>query len=260
LAVGLTIGLSVVSRSVTDIRISQEQEESARAFSAAEAGIEAKLSGQDISSYGGFTVNVESKGLVMANSFLFPDPVKKGETQTVWLVGHNAAGDLDPSVHFSGDSLTIYWGNEGTSDNEDETPALEATLIFQSGGDFKTRKFTADPYFGRPGDNHFGTAEKSGYTFQGQTLAFKTVLSDLPSDPDILYALRLKLLYNEGATHLLGVEASGGDLPEQGQCYESTASQTTTGISSKVKQCNLYKTPPLLFDYVIFSEENLEQQ
>ncbi|MBU3957074.1 hypothetical protein KKI19_02265 [Patescibacteria group bacterium] len=32
MAVALTIGLSVVSRSITDIRISQEQEQSARAF------------------------------------------------------------------------------------------------------------------------------------------------------------------------------------------------------------------------------------
>ena len=43
MAVGLTMGLAVVSRSVTDIRISQQEEESARAFSAAEAGIRQQL-------------------------------------------------------------------------------------------------------------------------------------------------------------------------------------------------------------------------
>jgi Tfp pilus assembly protein PilX len=33
IAVGLTIGLAVISRSVTSIRISRQEEESARAFS-----------------------------------------------------------------------------------------------------------------------------------------------------------------------------------------------------------------------------------
>ncbi|MGB9585898.1 MAG: hypothetical protein ACPL7A_00585, partial [Anaerolineales bacterium] len=43
MAVGLTIGLAVISRSVTDIRISRQEEESARMFSVAEAGIEEAL-------------------------------------------------------------------------------------------------------------------------------------------------------------------------------------------------------------------------
>jgi len=264
LAVGLTIGLSVVSRSITDVRISQEQEESARAFSAAEAGIEAILSGQEITSYGGFIVNVESKSLGgtdsdFPDSFIFPDQVKKGDTQTVWLVGHNEAGEPDPSVSpFSGDTLTIYWGNQGTDPNQEFTPALEATLIFQEGADFKTKKFTADPYSGRPDDNHFGAAEIGDYSLQDKKFCFRKVLSDVDLPDSGLYALRLKLLYNDPDTaHLLGLEANAA-LPKQGQCYESTASLSGTGgISSKVQQCNLYKTPPLLFDYVLFSESNL---
>ncbi len=42
-AVILTVGLAVASYSITDIKISQQEEESARAFSAAEAGIEEAL-------------------------------------------------------------------------------------------------------------------------------------------------------------------------------------------------------------------------
>jgi len=256
LAVGLTIGLSMVSRSITDVRISQEQEESARAFSAAEAGIEAILSGQEISSYGGFIVNVESKDLGGADSFIFPDQVKKGEIQTVWLVGHNSDDEPDPTIEqFAGDTITIYWGNQDTDPNQEFTPALEATFIFQEGTDFKTKKFTADPYSGRPDDNHFGEAEIGEYSLQEKNFSFRKVLSssDLPTN---LYALRLKLFYND-TTHLLGLEANAA-LPKQGQCYESTASLSGTGgISSKVQQCNLYKTPPLLFDYVLFSESNL---
>jgi hypothetical protein len=43
MVVVLTIGLSLISRSVTDISISKDEEEAIRAFSAAEAGIEAAL-------------------------------------------------------------------------------------------------------------------------------------------------------------------------------------------------------------------------
>ena len=43
MAVALTIGLAVVSRSITDIKISRQEEESARVFSVAEAGIEEAL-------------------------------------------------------------------------------------------------------------------------------------------------------------------------------------------------------------------------
>ena len=38
--VALTVGLSVVSRTITNLRISRQSEESQRAFQAAEAGIE----------------------------------------------------------------------------------------------------------------------------------------------------------------------------------------------------------------------------
>ena len=41
--VGLTIGLSLISRTVTDVRISSQIEQSSRAFSAAEAGVETAL-------------------------------------------------------------------------------------------------------------------------------------------------------------------------------------------------------------------------
>ena len=49
LAVVLTIALSIASRSITDINVSIKEEEAARAFSAAEAGIEQALIGGPVS-------------------------------------------------------------------------------------------------------------------------------------------------------------------------------------------------------------------
>src|SRR3989338_10527364 len=50
-AVALGLGLSIISQSTTDVRISQQEQDAARAFNAAEAGIETAL--QDISVIGG---------------------------------------------------------------------------------------------------------------------------------------------------------------------------------------------------------------
>ncbi len=57
LAAGLIIGIGAISRSVTDIKISSETEEAARAFSAAEAGIEEALR-QDLASWSGGPIPV----------------------------------------------------------------------------------------------------------------------------------------------------------------------------------------------------------
>ncbi|MFH0863897.1 MAG: PilX N-terminal domain-containing pilus assembly protein, partial [Candidatus Gottesmanbacteria bacterium] len=45
MVVGLTMGLSLATRSATDVKISSQLEHSSRAFAAAEAGIEAALKG-----------------------------------------------------------------------------------------------------------------------------------------------------------------------------------------------------------------------
>jgi len=76
MAVALTIGLSVVSRSVTDIRISQEQEESARVFSAAEAGLESLLAtGEAPGSVGDFKIDTGTKPIGDSETFVFPKEI-----------------------------------------------------------------------------------------------------------------------------------------------------------------------------------------
>lgn len=86
--VGLTVAVAVISRSVTDIGISTQEEERARSFSAAEAGVEDALR-QDLSSIAG-------------GNFQVGGP----ETTTNYTVTKltNVASRLDP-----GQVLTIDW-------------------------------------------------------------------------------------------------------------------------------------------------------
>lgn len=264
MAVALTIGLSVVSRSITDIRISQEQEESARAFSAAEAGLESLLStGGAPGTVGDFKITTDTQKLGDDNIFVFPKEVAAGDTQTVWLVGHNTDGDPDPSVkQFSGTEIQVFWGNEGTPDDQPYTPALEATIFYKSGSSFETIKYTAEPNNSRAASNNFSTADLAigAFDLDSETFRFRRRITNLPGN---MYVLRLKLIYNEksiydeATDHILGVQGVGDTLPLQGNCYASTAASETTGISRRVEQCQFYPSLSGMFDYVLYSGSGL---
>lgn len=264
MAVALTIGLAVVSRSITDIRISQEQEESARAFSAAEAGLESLLAtGGAPGTIGNFTISTAEQDLGNSQSFVFREGVDAGDVKTVWLVGHNSDGDPDPLVaQCVPDEIRVFWGNEGTPRGDDNTPALEATVFYydSANGSYETRKYTSDP-------NNSGRATSNGFStdnltinpapLEGVQFAFRKGILNLPGN---MYVLRLKLIYSDDTPHRLGAQGVGGSnptLPLQGTCYESTAESEETGITSRVEQCQYYPSLPGLFDYVLFSESSL---
>jgi len=255
LAVGLTAGLAIVSRSVTDIRISQQEEESARALSMAEAGIEKVLVGgplSDTSAGVGYTVSQEFLG--NSNQFDFGGgKFAAGDTQTAWLVGHTGE-ELNPSVKYQANQIEVYWGNKDTAADNDHTPALEVIFIYDNNG-FKIARYALDPNVGRAGQNKFD----SDITSVGDNLGqFEKILA-LSTPPAITYAVRLKLLYND-TPHILGIKGVGGaTIPEQGSCYTSTATVQKSGITRSVRQCNFYKAPPEIFDYVLFSGSNLSK-
>lgn len=121
MAVGLTMGLAVVSRSVTDIRISQQEEESARAFSSAEAGIEEALlenlavggSKSELVGEVEYTVTATEQG----GSSIYDlggGKFLSGDTQTVWLIDHTATGELGGSSFSNTGSINVCWGEPGT--------------------------------------------------------------------------------------------------------------------------------------------------
>lgn len=251
MAVVLTVGLSVVSRSITDIRISQEQEESARVFFVAEAGIESLLAGEELPSFEGYNVTSSTKKLGEWDSFVFPEEIKVGDTQTLWLVNH-LDGETLGSDFYQGDYINLYWGKEGQEPDTDDTPALEAILYYDDNG-FKTKRWAFDPNSNRTSENKFEIANFSYSTIDDKLFSF-LIRIDLP--PGDKYALRLKLIYNN-EKQLLGVASGGYYFPLQGNCYQVTAQAVVSGIASKVEQCQLYSSLPGMFDYVLYSESNL---
>jgi hypothetical protein len=253
MAVGLTVGLAVISRSVTDIGISRQEEESARVFSVAEAGIEEALrlgyAPAGAIEMGGITATVSQTNLGKTQEFSFPGEYEVGDIQTLWLVEHKEDGTLDTNNKYSAGTIDVYWGKGGGI-----TPALEVTLIYDQSG-VKIMRWALDPDVSRRSTNNFDSADSGNFQIGGKTFKYKKSLSSLPCPSAICYALRLRLLYNN-EPQILGAKGTS-NLPSQGICYESTANNPQTGITRKVRQCQFYKTPPGIFDYVLYSEGNL---
>jgi type II secretory pathway pseudopilin PulG len=249
----LTISLAVISRSVTDLRTSRQDEDSARTFSVAEAGIEQLLLQGGTLAPGSFGSDYQVSGsyLLTGNSSTFDfggGRFDQGTVQTLWLVGHNAADQPDPAAGtYSGASLTVHWGNKGQA-NDSSAPALEATLFYDQAG-FKVARYPFDPNASR--GNNFSLASYDGgivdYPFRGTiTLPGGTA-----------YALRLKPLYNSQAIGLKVEAVVGATFPAQGNCCESTATRLESGITRKVQQCRFYEAPPAIFDYVLYAGASL---
>src|SRR3990167_5462408 len=123
LVVSLVV-LAVASRSVTDIKISNVSDESARAFSAAEAGVEEAVErirsgvipggSQNISlpnnTEGTYTVNRDAP----PQSYLFPAPIPSDfATFQVYLSPKQGT----TGTPYGGAQICLLWGSENTTEN-----------------------------------------------------------------------------------------------------------------------------------------------
>src|SRR3972149_10501389 len=89
MAVILTVVLSVISRSITDISLTTYSEDALRAFSAAEAGVErALIVGSDVSeAIGNASFTADVSGLAEgSSSYDYPIEVYSGESIYIWFV------------------------------------------------------------------------------------------------------------------------------------------------------------------------------
>lgn len=270
LVVVLTIGLSVATRTVTDIKTAKQTELSNRAFNAAEAGVEAALSGQrptgNITVGSGvntstYNVDVTTVGGETGREFIFNKPIAKDDTQQIWFVGHdvdtNAINTADP-LNFNSPQFYVYWGNNGVDGGTSTTPALEVSVIYKE-VDYKMVKAVYDPNNTRVSTNNFiNTGVETG-SYTSSQLRFRTLV-DLQQAPfnisswtDVtLYAVRLRLLYNDSPQMLGAQPFSAGDtFPVQGKLISSTGN--AGNVYRKVEVFESFPALPPIFDYVIFN-------
>ena len=266
LAVALTVGLSVISRSFVDIQISQQEEESTRAFSIAEAGLEEALrQGRAIpegvvvdTEWGSVSAYVEKADFGSGSVFDFGgEYFEEGDVRTLWLVGHDTDGNPDPAEGSYDKTvpLTICFGENGSA----EVPALSLAVFFLRGGDFWVTRGGYDRN-AAVNDNNFANPldatdpQCGNFKYQADV----DLVDDLavPSNGEP-YALRIRYLNTTDAHPLLAKAGIGALIPSQGSCYESTATIPTSGITRKIQHCRYFEAPPGIFDYVLFSQQDL---
>ena len=258
MVIALTVGLSVASRNITNLRTSREEASSQKALAAAEAGIEQALktnttipigtsfTGEPQTTYG-TTVNAVSGTEVLLTG---GNVVPKDEGADIWLVPHNLPPDETPnfSLPWTG-NLTIYWGD--TSDVCDQTPAnntMAALEVAVVSGPVSSPVLTRSAYdpcaIGRSSNNF--SAALGGGTVSDKSFSHST--SIIPITSGLL--VRVAPLY--ASTPIAVTVNTGPALPSQGIRIDSTGE--SQGTSRKI---NVFKGYPQLpvqyFLYGLFS-------
>ncbi|MDP1743815.1 MAG: hypothetical protein Q8L51_03430 [Candidatus Amesbacteria bacterium] len=232
LAVALTLGLAVVSRTITEVGTATTQAESSRALSKAESGVEAALSG---------TVNAGVTATdYSGRQISISEPLAAGESSTIFLSDHTTNGDIDFTKlnTYSSNDLYLCWGTEIGS-----PVAIEASLYYKEGAAYKVKRFAYDPE-GRGG---FERSDAVTNCPSDHTYLYQKHLETLPAGKILL---RVRLLYNGDVAHYVGVSGST-PFPIQGKNIVSTATEGNT--TRKIEVFQRYPDLSPLLDSAVFS-------
>lgn len=260
LTIAVTVGLSLVARSTTNVAVTRDMEESTRAFSAAEAGVEESLksglSGSAVmdASFGvSYTTTIASVSGAANAPFTFPRKTPRGETETLWLVNHKEGGVVDDSTPlYTSPSIIICW--DGTP-----KPALIATLLYKrsSDGAYVVGKAALDADSVRAGTNKF-TALASPVPACGtlsmpyvSSVTFASMSPGINPATDVLIALRIRPVYSDAQIAVVPSQ----NLPYQVNHIQSVG-QTQSGVNRKIEVFQQYRSPSSIFDAAVYSEDS----
>jgi Tfp pilus assembly protein PilX len=258
LTIATTVGLSLIARSTTDVSVTRNIEESTRAFSAAEAGIEEALK-SGVAGAGtidpalgvSYSVTIASVSGTATNPFVFPQKTLSENTETVWLVNHSDAGTIIENPTYTADTIDVCWSSESI------TPAIVVSVLYKtSGGAYQVAKAAYDPD-GRANNFSAPTASTGGCgASTNTTYRSRITFSDLSINPvsDTIIALRIRPVYSGTLIAIAPAQA----LPTQGNRIESVGT-AGSDVNRKIIVYQQYRAPDSIFDYAVYSENNFLQ-
>lgn len=253
----LTVGLSVVARSITDKKTSQESANSEKAFSAAEAGIERSLTTTGNKTYKQtFTNNNTSYNAIVTtisgNQFPLNNaaPVLKDDSTTLWL------STYPNYTRPRSGPITFYWGRAGDtclkSEATNSMTALELVVISGSAANPKMARYAYDPCVQRRLGNNLLPVPGGGGAIAGVNYRFSvtiTVTNGLFVEATPLYA--------SSAIAVKGCNAGGANcvaFPTQGTVIQAVGTADTT--QRKLLTYQYYpQLPAEMFQYSIFAPQ-----
>lgn len=286
MTVALAIGLSIIQRSLTDVSTSTKVEQSARAFSAAEAGIEKAIqANSDITSpiplgNEAFIQDVQKNAVPAvpdAGNRQLPledlHPLAKDEISQVWLADLYSTSN-PPAAFYTQNSLDIFWGRQNIA-SADDKPAIEIKVIEYSSGVYSTRPFYLDPNSSRVSSNNFtdvssGCSDTSAgiTTTVGVNRKFYCRWTLTGLNPTLML-LRARILYSRDdqpfAVQAVGNRGVGNCPSSPPACWLPLQERIfiSTGISGetqrRVQVSRRDKVVPPYFDYAIFSAGEIKK-
>lgn len=247
MVIALTVGLSIASRTITNLRTSTEEANSQKALSAAEAGVEQSIKSntsiatQNLSNNASYKTDVTS---VLGTSFLMNggNPIQQDNGADLWLSDYSSDSSKIYLNPWSG-SLTVKWG---TTSDPCVSPAIEVIIMSGTKAAPRSNRYTFDACATRSSSNHFSsqvTLLKT--TINGKDLYFQNTV---PISVSSGLIGRVIPIYQNGAVGIVGSVA----LPSQGSTI------TSTGISGNTqRKVNVFQgypeIPAEFFQYSLFS-------
>lgn len=269
LAVATTVGLALISRGSTNVATTRSAEESTRAFSAAEAGIEQAIStgftGSVILDYEvglitrydtSYTTTIATVSAAAGVPFSFPQKTIKGETETIWLVSHLADGTIDETPTYTDPSIDVCWSSSTP------TPAVVTTLFYKESSDssYQVVKGVFDPDTARATVNNFSAPTSltggcgDGLTTYKKTLTFSSLAASINPASDTLIMLRVRPVYED--TQISVVPSMV--LPDQATRITSVGQ--TADTTRKIEVYRTFGAPSSIFDAAVYSQGAFVQQ
>lgn len=289
MTVSLAIGLSIIGRSISDISTSTNVENSSRAFSAAEAGIEKAMQQGQSNAQENVSIAVTDLGnnasadataslnLPLSRKGIEYPPIAKDSVAQFWL------SNLEPNASFSFlskytlTSFKLYFGDSAldySGVNSGDKPAVEVNVILTNGTSYLARRYFIDSDNSRADLSRFG---KCTYILGSTTLDHLQAVTNENTTPSKFYC-SVTIDYSENTGYypviarvrpllsnkphpiaLISSDPSStnGILPWQANVYTSTGSSGNT--QRKIRVFETKKNIQFFFDYALFSASQLSK-
>ncbi len=266
--IALTVGLSIASRTITNIRIARQNEESQRAFQAAEAGVDQALN--RVPTPGAASVIQDSFG----NNSSFRTTLASSQGQTllvnggevvqqgvgadVWLSQYSDNPALvysNPMGNSSPNNIFVYWG---TSDQNDCSqtgatrviPAIEVLLLTGSKEHptYTKQVYDASSCSVAPARIEDATSVAPGVypAIQGVSFQYRTPAISISQGR----IMKVVPIFNSG---VMGISSASEQFPSQGSLIVSEG--TSGDVKRKITLFSSYPQIPLeIFPYNIISQ------
>jgi len=263
LTIATTVGLALIARNTTSIATTRTVADSARAFAAAEAGVEEALQSGvgssatvDTTTGAKYTSTVTTVSGSSTQPLVFPQKTLPEDTETVWLVNHNADGSLTQTPTYTSSAIDVCWSSETT------TPAVVVTVLYKSSADgsYRVAKGAYDPDSTRASADKFATptAMSGGCgvgtnTTYDETVPFANFTPPINPTQDTLLALRIRPVYSLAQIAVKPRQP----LVSQGSEITSVGS-VANSVDRKILVIAPYRAPSTIFDAAVFSVQSFQ--